>query len=679
MADDPYKYFRIEARELLEQLNKSVLALEKGGSTAEEVQRILRLAHTLKGAARVVKQKAMADCAHAIEEAVSAFRGLDEAVPRHRVEVVLHLLADIAAGLAALDAPEAVQKVASSAPIDDAFRTVRADVSEMDALIDGISETHVQLTTLKGTLPLLERSQQIQELLLAQLRVLSRANPGQADKALGLIEELGEVLTGAQRNLKGGSEQLDRELRQVRESSQRLRLLPVNLVFTVLERTALDAAHDLGKSVRFESRGGDIRLDAQVLSSLQGALIQVVRNAVAHGVEMPAKRNALGKPAQGLVSVEVARRGNRVCFVCRDDGAGVDLNAVRTAARKTGLFNSQTEQLGASELVALLLRGGISTSATVTAVSGRGIGLDVVREVLARLGGEVNVQTEAGVGTTLELVVPASLTGFEGLVVQAAGQTAVIPLEAVSATLRLDPSQITQSTQGAAILVDGDVIPFAQLALALRAPDNLAHLGGTCPVVVIQSGEKRIALGVDRLLGIEDVVLRPLPRFAPTDAIISGATIDAEGNPRIVLNAESLADAPQTPMATQDRNLTQAPILIIDDSLTTRMLERSILESAGYTVDMASSGEEGLRKLEQTAYALCLIDVEMPGMSGFEVIERIRADARLQHIPAILVTSRNAPEDLQRGRVVGAQDYVVKSAFDQTRLLGRIAELTGAR
>lgn len=686
MAHDPYKYFRVEAREILEQLAKGMLDLEKGAASPELVQRLLRFAHTLKGAARVVKQKEIADAAHAIEDALAVLRNDATAPERTRVDRVLSLLDAIGTRVAALgqQAPAATQATTQAAPgalPNESFRTLRAEVEEMDALIDGVAEAHVQLAALRRGLEPLSRVYHLHEQLADQLRSASALRSGADSRggAAAIVEEMRSILLPLQASAGSCIEQVDRELRQVREAAERLRLLPVDLLFNVLERTARDAAQSLGKRVVFEARGANVRLDAQVLGVVQNALVQIVRNALAHGIESAAERAAAAKPSAGTVTLEVRRRGNRVSFLCRDDGRGVDIEAVRRAAGRHGNQSAEVQNLGPQQLIQMLLKGGLSTSRTVTEVAGRGVGLDVVREAATSLGGEVNVHSEAGQGTAFEIIVPVSLASLDALLVQADRQTAGIPLDAVRSTMLISAADIARTAHGDSIMFEGKVVPFAPLARSLRlaAPPQGA-VPRSWSTVIISGGGALAAIGVDRLLRTENIVLRPLPRFCPVESVIAGASLDAEGHPQPVLDADALVAAAQrTDAAAPAITLQRLPILVIDDSLTTRMLEQSILESAGYEVDVAVSGEEALRKARQQQYALFLVDVEMPGMDGFEFIARIHADANLHDVPAILVTSRSAPEDKRRGEEVGARAYIVKSEFDQTELLQRIRKLVG--
>jgi two-component system chemotaxis sensor kinase CheA len=265
------------------------------------------------------------------------------------------------------------------------------------------------------------------------------------------------------------------------------------------------------------------------------------------------------------------------------------------------------------------------------------------------------------------------------LVVEAGGQVAGIPLDVVSRAVRVAAAEINRTGTGDALVLDGRAIPFLPLAPVLNPQAPLAARPPLAwSAVVVDSDGQLAALGVERLLGTEHVVSRPLPAEVPPDQAVAGASLDAAGNPRLVLDAAGLvARALRGQAAARPAQVRRPPILVVDDSLTTRMLEQSILESAGYEVDLAASGEEGLEKALARRYGLFLVDVEMPGIDGFTFIERSRADRRLADIPAILVTSRSDPEDFRRGETVGAHAYVVKSQFNQGELLDRIRGLVG--
>jgi two-component system chemotaxis sensor kinase CheA len=292
--------------------------------------------------------------------------------------------------------------------------------------------------------------------------------------------------------------------------------------------------------------------------------------------------------------------------------------------------------------------------------------------------GQVSLRTEAGKSTALQLSVPISLSALDVLVVEAGTHVAALPLDAVRRTFRVPIEEIAHTANGQTVVVESKVLPFVALSRLLEPSQSDADEQAVWSAVLIESGDSFVTLGVNRLLGTESIVARALPNDIDADDTIAGVSLDVDGNPRLLLDVEGLlAASNRAGAAPRAVDTVRAPVLVIDDSLTTRMLEQSILESAGYEVDTATSGEEGLVKAARRRYALFLVDVEMPGMNGFTFIETTRADPKLRDIPAILVTSLNSAQDIERGRAAGASAHIVKSEFDQTDLLARIRRLIG--
>lgn len=666
MAKDPYRYFRIEARELIEQIGQGVLALEQGVRDAEQVALLLRWAHTLKGAARVVRQAQIADLIHGVEELLAPLRSDDAPLPRSTVDQLLAacdrvngLLAQLpqAEAVAAAPAPALAGGDAPAAEAEAPQRLGRADVLEVDVLLEGLGEIGTELASLRRAIGTLDA---LRELALAG---------GAAQGGRVLVAQLDTL----ERRMAGGAERIDRELRQTRDAAERLRLVPVAGVFSTLERCARDAAHSSGRQVVFEAGGGQLRIDGEVLDLVLGALLQLVRNAVAHGIETPAERLAAGKPAAGRIVLEVARRGYMVWFRCRDDGRGIDQAALRRSLAERGL-DAPDDSAG---LLARLMQGGVSTSSVVTELSGRGIGMDVVRAAMGKLGGKAQAASSAG-GASFELSVPLTLAALDVLLVEADGQTMALPLDAVHGALRVPPEQVVHTVDGGAIVYQGQLLPLLPLAVGARQRQQARHLWSprAMTAVVIRSQGELLALATSRLGGVDSVVLRALPPLVTADPMVLGLYLDIEGEPRLVLDPEQLGRA-LTGRRSSGREVATPclPILIVDDSLTTRMLESSILESAGYQVALAASAEEGLELARQNRYALFLVDVEMPGMDGFGFITEIRADPQLRDIPAMLVTSLDTAAHRRRGAEAGANGYIVKNEFDQTAFLALIGEL----
>jgi two-component system chemotaxis sensor kinase CheA len=683
---DPLKYFRIEAHEILGQLERGLLELERAQDSAENVLRLLRLAHTLKGAARVVRQSEIANLAHLLEDVLVPLREAQREASAQESQRLLELLDAITkqiSGLAAAPAEPApaITPLASapSAPDrDEAARLGGVPLSDIDVLMDGVIELGFQLGGARRCVPSIERSRSLAEQLGQRLDPRRHKDEG-GDGLVALralASELEASLSKLDRELSTNLEQATRELGQVRDGIDRLRLVSASSMFGSLERAARDAAVSLGKQALFEAQGGDVRLEAEVLTAVQRALVQAVRNAVAHGIEAAAERQANGKPSAGRLSLEVLRRGRHICFVCHDDGRGVNLSQVRREAERQGRLRPGSGEPSEDELLALLLTGGISTSAAVTEVAGRGVGLDLIREALAGVGGSVALRTRPGLGTTLELQVPTSLAALDALVVEAAGELYALPLTAVVQATRLAPGELSRTSAASSMHFEGQLVRFVPLARLLRGVERERRTSAPWSCVIVRGERGLLAVGVDRLVGGENIVCRALPDALDADPTIAGITLDADGSPRLLLDPDGLlVTAAQVPLPAPRGEPVRRVVLVIDDSLTTRMLEQSILESAGYEVELATSGEEGLAKARARRYDLLLVDVEMPGMDGFTFVERVRADASLASTPTVLVTSRASSDDLARGRAAGANAHIAKGEFDQLEFLATIGRL----
>src|ERR1035438_9242429 len=651
MATDPYKYFRVEAQELLEGLTQGALELEKGAADRAMVGSLLRLAHTLKGASRVVRQPAMAELAHGVEDILSPFRDAGATVPQDLAQPMLHLLDQIGAGLAALDHPSPSTEAPAARPAaEEPLETVRVDVEEVEGVLGSLSEAAVLLRRMQSETELLHQARRLASQLVERMGLSGDAPDAARLRGIQLLaEEVSSSIARLARRLGPEIDEAQSAISLTRECANRLRLLPAKSIFPVILRAVRDAAITLGKPAELATSGGDIRLDAHVLLTMRDAILQLVRNAVAHGLESPPVRAAAGKPAGGRIHLGIERRGNRVAFLCRDDGGGIDLAAIRRAVVKKGVvLPGGAESLGLPQAIDLVLRGGVTTTVMPTGISGRGIGLDVVRELTARLKGEISVETVSGQGTTVEIRVPVSLTSIPALLVESDGVRASIPLDSVCQTRRVAAAAIRHGAAGECLAYGGQTVPFLPLSRVLKGAAHRAREHWS--VVIVASGADRVAVGVDRLAGCETVIVRSLPEVAAATRVVAGASLDPEGNPQLVLDPAGLVEAAgeaQAPPGTAAAS--RPPILVVDDSLTTRMVERSILESAGHGVEVARSGEEALEMARPRPYSLFLVDVEMPGMDGFEFVSQTREDPGLRATPAVLVTSRNSPQDRLRG------------------------------
>jgi two-component system chemotaxis sensor kinase CheA len=636
---------------------------------------LLRQAHTLKGASRVVKRTDIGDLAHTLEDLLSPHRDHGGAIEPGTIDGALQLVEQIRQLVASLDSARDVstephRKSAS----DRGQQTIRIAVEGLDALLEGTFEAQSAAASLRQhaakSSALLSRLRSLSPDPLSKDSGSPTQQPGAHAEAL--VSELDTV----HRDLLDGVDQVVAELRELHASISDLRLVPAQSLITDLEGAARDAARTLDRDVELVASGAETHIDAHVLAGLRQALVHVVRNSVAHGIEDRNERRSVGKPPVGRIKVAIERRRHRVSIRCRDDGRGLAFESIRQQAVKRRLVApEQALALDQRALCELLLHGGLSTSRTLTGISGRGVGLDAVRHAVESLDGEISLKSTKGKGTLVEILVPLSLSSMPSLAMQVDDTAVLVPLDSIRQALRVSRKDIVRDEQGEHLVVGGEVLPFLPLARALEHPSLERH--SMQSALVIEAEGRRAAIGIDRLGAARNVVMRSIPEHAAVSPIVSGAVLNEQGVPELMLAPRALVRAvADTSFADRGpATETVLPLLVIDDSLTTRMLEQSILESAGYRVDVAVSGEEALEKARIERYGLFIVDIEMPGMSGFDFIAQVRHDPELRDTPSILVTSRGDPEDKRRGKAVGARAYIVKSEFDQNRLLETIRRL----
>jgi two-component system chemotaxis sensor kinase CheA len=508
---------------------------------------------------------------------------------------------------------------------------------------------------------------------------------GQIDENLRHLEK---DLERFARFMAGDSRQLDQAADLLDDAVRRLRMLPFAEACQGLDRLVRDLAQASGKQVELVVEDGQVELDRSILEEVKDPLYHLVRNAVDHGIEAPDRREAAGKPAQGRITVSAALRGAQVEVVVADDGQGLDWEALREQVRQKQLPEPHDER----DLASCIFLPGLSTASLVTSISGRGVGLDVVKSRVERLHGTIDVSSTAGQGTRFALVVPLTLTTLRALLVEARGQTFAWASTNVQRLVLIGPDDL-RWVAGREMLIHGkSLLPVASLAETLglpAAPETGAGAGagaganGKRPGLIVAAGERRMAFLVDELVAEQEIVVKSLGTRIRRIRNFSGATILPSRRIALVLNAaalirsawnQDLGSAP-APEPTGTAPVGRKRLLVVDDSVTTRTLEKSILEAAGYEVLTAADGEAGWKLVQEQDVDLVIADIEMPRMDGFTLTEAIRRSERSHDLPVILITARSSDRDKARGIEVGADAYIVKSGFDQKDLLATLAQL----
>lgn len=471
-----------------------------------------------------------------------------------------------------------------------------------------------------------------------------------------------------------------------------MQLLPFSSLLDVFPRYARELARERDKAVELSIQGGSIEIDRHILQEIKDPLIHMLRNCIDHGIEPPAARLAKGKPPHGRISLACTQKDSGVVEIrVADDGAGVAADRVAAAARKLGACSSeQLERLDPAERMALVFQSGVSTAPAVTDISGRGLGLAIVREKIERLGGSITLESSSATGTTFHMLLPLMRANFRGVLVHIGEQLFVIPCTHVERVMRIAPEDVHTVENHATILVDEKPLALAWLGSVLelgRPATATAAIHST--VLILAAAATRMAFTVERIAGEQEVLVKTLRRPLVRIRNIAGVSVLGTGQVVPVLNVPDLMKtaigrgaarpaAVPAPPAAPAETAERPSILVVEDSVTSRTLLKTILESAGYRVGTAVDGVDGYTALKTEKFDLVVSDVEMPRMDGFDLTAAIRADRHFAELPVVLVTALESREHRERGIDVGASAYLAKSGFDQSNLLEVVRRLIGA-
>jgi two-component system chemotaxis sensor kinase CheA len=470
------------------------------------------------------------------------------------------------------------------------------------------------------------------------------------------------------------------------ENSKKLLMLPLATLGGLLSKLVRDLCRDQGKEAELTIRGEEVAIDKRILEQLKDPLVHLLRNSIDHGIETPEQRRRVGKAPRAAITLTVLPvNSTQVEISVSDDGAGVDVEKVKAAAGRRGLVARNTsDPLDESAALALVFETDISTSPMLTRVSGRGLGLAIVREKVEKLGGRVAIESHRGSGTTIRMRLPLTLATFRGVLIESAQRLFILPTAQVDRVTRFKPQDV-QTVEGRRTLaLNGRAVALVDLAEVLQLPTTArsSHSTDATPVLVLGAGEQRVAFAVDAVLDEREVLVKRLTKPLSRVRNIDGATILGSGEVAPILNVPDLLKSARTAGATPGTPAAAVPsatpakrILVVEDSITSRMLLKGILESAGYDVKTAVDGIDAFTALRAERFDLVVSDVEMPRMNGFDLTARIRAERTLAEVPVVLVTALESREDREHGIDVGANAYLVKSSLDQSDLLEALRRL----
>ena len=741
--------FKVEAEDHIEKLNKGLLTLEKEPQNFKVVKLLFREAHTLKGAAQMMGFSEIKGIAHRVEDIFGVIQEGKLEFSSHVADVIFRALdsvniilkkivkggeinADISGVCKDLEeiatadrpcqtagereetkgpeklvemqekislhsTPQPEDKVHFEIPLKEEY--IHISVSRVNKLLNLIGETIInklRFSYYVDSLKNLRRSTETAQRRLASFGDAFKAfsdHPGYEDLFESLHQcnlDMGKIrgdVTKFSDYISTEAMHMDPVLNELQQKIKEIRMLPCSTIFEGFPRLIRDISREQQKDVNLVIEGENIELDKKVLEKIKPSLIHILRNCVDHGIERPEERESLCKSKRGTVLLSALQEGGSVLIEVQDDGRGLDIEEIKKVAQKKRLVTQEDlDQMSEKEVNNLIFTDGFSTSPIITDVSGRGVGLDVVKTDIEELKGTVKISSQKGIGTKVKLILPLTITVIRVLLIKSNDQTFGLPMLSVEEFIEVGPKDINTVNTRMAIRVRDQTIPLVRLDEVLNLPKNIdqEEKGEVFSVVVVSSFGKQIGFMVDQSMGEEEIFMKSLGSHLGKARNVSGAAILSTGEVIVILDvADLISEAGMVHPAVIKRRALDVEekvkklLLIVEDSLITRELEKNMLEFQGYKVDVAIDGIEAMGKIAQTKPDLIISDIQMPRMDGFELCKTIRGNDEYKEIPIIMVTSLEKGEYKRRGIEVGADAYIVKAEFDQANLLSTIERLIG--
>ncbi|MGP1384168.1 MAG: hybrid sensor histidine kinase/response regulator [Thainema sp.] len=492
------------------------------------------------------------------------------------------------------------------------------------------------------------------------------------------VEQLGKLVNRLRTAMYEDTTRLEGISDELAEGIRTLRLLPLSTMFNLFPRLVRDLARQEDKQVELVMEGSETRADKRILEEMKDPLMHMIRNTIDHGIELPCDRKRLGKSETATIWLRGYQTPTHVIIEVEDDGQGLNVESIKETALRRGLYRAdELASLTDSQLHALVLSPGFSTRTMVTEISGRGVGLDVLRSNVERLKGSIEIESTPGKGCLMRIRLSTTLATAHVLIVTVQGQTFALPVEAVQTACLVHAHDLFQLEGRQTLIYEGQPVSVCELADLLELPAVTASKGqsrndAARPCVILSNGDSRLGIFVDALIDEQDVMLKPQSKLLKRVRNVSGSTILGTGEVCMVLNPADLiqsvrrqAVAIAHPNHYDTTAPTQYSVLLVEDSIATRIQEKRILEAAGYAVTTAVDGLDGYNKLQARLFDAVISDVQMPHMSGLELTRRIRQHREYSEVPVILVTTLASDADRQRGAEAGANAYITKGSFNQ--------------
>lgn len=703
MAIDLKKFvlrFIDEARGHLQVVKEGAFSLSSGENVDAQIGEMFRAAHTLKGGARMLKLQSIADVTHQLEEILSELRDKKLEPDQNLGTLILQATDDISRQLDQLTASEGnnqlppadaqlCERLARASrgemgdePVQAKVVPAEKPVVALDIAESGIKQAdsvRVKLEKLDDLINILGEVVASHDRLEQQVQSLSNIGPRLAHMD---ADQLRQEILQFSRQLKEDFQVQHLQMYELYDVATTIRMLPVSMLFEPVSQQVRELAASLNKQVDCRILGGEVEIDRQLIDRLSEPLTHLLRNAVDHGLCEAPERLAAGKSARGTITLTTQQDGRGILLRVEDDGRGLDYPAIRAKAVARGLVDAAVvDQLSELECNELIFHPGFSTSKIVTELSGRGVGLDIVRKtIVSDLQGTLQIHSRPGQGTTFIIRLPISLAMMRILQFEQQNHLFGLAAQYVVEVVKCAPDEIRDIADRPAIILHNEFIPVISAAEILRINDRHgnqtpAPVATSLLLIIIQNQYGKMAMLVDSLLDERNMMIKPLPKHMQHQALVSGMVLTPDNQLVSVLQVPVLMEMAQN--QGQPRAAAHKPavkqnawhVLIVDDSLNTREIEKNVLEAHGYQVTLAEDGFSGLQKARLTQFDAVLTDVEMPVMDGFSLTKALRAEENYQHIPIIIVTSRAKEEDRRRGIQVGADAYIAKGDFEQDSLI----------
>lgn len=595
---------------------------------------------------------------------------------------------------------EKIKKIADFSEVfnTSAIKTLRVDSVKLDSLVNLVNElTTTKIRTKKHLHELARLNEEVDEWQKNISRVLNYLNYYEKKYAqsssgdgsnlfltkqlIGLfsensknIQEIVSRVTGLSRMIQEDDTKTHLTIDNLSNMVKNIRVLPLATVFHLFGRMVRDIAQEKNKLIEFEIIGSETSTDKKIIEEIKTPLIHIIRNAIDHGIETPEERKALGKNPTGKILLRASQSNNKVIIEIQDDGRGINLAKLKEKAVQKGFLTpEEVESMTDEQIINLIFAPGFSTGDEITNISGRGIGLDVVQSKIAQLNGKVSVISEFNKGCCVQIELPTTMSIVNVFLVESSNQTFAIPIEVINTVLRKNEDEIIMGKHKRTIIFKDETIPLYDLAEVLNLPKK-ETIKDKVTIIIIESNNKMIAISVDKLIGEQEILHKKLSAPFYKLKNISGITTLISGDVCLILNIADIIKSTSaikiSPKITTKKKVKNSSfkILLVDDSATTRTLEKNILSKAGYGIETAENPIEAFEKMKAERFDLIISDLEMPGMNGIEYLERIKTDEMYSDIPVIMLSSIISDEMKEKTISLGAKAYISKSEFNQEHL-----------